>query len=209
LKAPSVHWSDFRFNAGRLSLDLPATVRRRSSTPHDVLAAPAEAARWLHEAGLTDRQLRLRSAQVQQLLELREAIWAAADARAQQRRPASAALRVINRAAAYPLPVPRLDPQTLARVLLARDAFHSALSAIARDAIELLAGAEARRIKACAQPDCRMLFFDGSPAERRRWCSMDRCGSRAKGTASRLKRSTRTAAPRRGGAHSRASERPG
>jgi len=37
-----------------------------------------------------------------------------------------------------------------------------------------------------------MLFLDVSPSVRRRWCSMDRCGSRAKGGAfrQRLKESS-------------------
>lgn len=210
MTAPSVHWSDFRFNAGRLALDLAATVRRRAAAPHDVLAVPGEAARWLKEAGVVERQVRLRGAQVQELLQLREAIWTAADALANRRPPPASAVLIINRAAGYALPVPRLDPGTLERVLVASNPFQSALCVIARDAIELFSGSGARRIKACAQADCRMLFFDGSPAERRRWCSMDRCGSRAKGTTSRLKRSARSPAARRvREVAPRASNRPG
>jgi predicted RNA-binding Zn ribbon-like protein len=150
MRAPSVHWSDFRFNAGRLALDLPATVRRRASAPHDVLAASGEAARLLKEAGLVGRQLRLRAAQVQQLLQLREAIWAAADARAHRRVPPASVVQVINSAAGHPLPVPRLDLATFERVRVASDAFQSAPSVIARDAIELLAGSEARRVRRAA-----------------------------------------------------------
>src|SRR3954468_19359212 len=75
MKAPSVRSLEFRFNAGRLCLDLPATVRRRASVPHDVLAAPGGAARWLEEAGLVDRPLRLSPARAAELLRLREAIW--------------------------------------------------------------------------------------------------------------------------------------
>ena len=71
MKAPSVHWSEFRFNSGRPCLDLPATVRRRASTPYDVLAPPGEAARWLAEAGLVERGTALAPTQVRQLAQLR------------------------------------------------------------------------------------------------------------------------------------------
>ena len=183
---PSVGSLEFRFNAGRLCLDLPATVRRRASAPHDVLAVPGGAARWLEEAGLVERPLRLSPARAAELLRLREAIWAAARALVKRRKLPSSAVQVINRAAAHPAAVPRLDARALRRSFVARDAFRSALSSIARDAIELLSSDAAQRIKVCAQADCRMLFLDGSPAGRRRWCSMNRCGSRSKGRTFRL-----------------------
>jgi len=36
------------------------------------------------------------------------------------------------------------------------------------------------KIKACANAECRRLFLDRSVNQRRRWCKMSRCGSRAK-----------------------------
>jgi len=208
LNAPSVHWVEFRFNAGRLALDLSATVRRRASAPHDLLAAPGGAARWLEEAGLVRHALRLAPARAKALLRLREAIWLTASALIEHRPWPAHAARLINRAAAHPVAVPRLDASSFdgsglekgrARCTFSTpDTLKAALSSIARDAIELLTSADAHRIKACAQPDCRMLFLDGSPAGRRRWCSMNRCGSRAKGRTFRLERAARAQA---GAAH--------
>lgn len=37
-----------------------------------------------------------------------------------------------------------------------------------------------RRLKVCAAPDCRWVFYDRSPANRGVWCSMDICGARHK-----------------------------
>lgn len=48
-------------------------------------------------------------------------------------------------------------------------------------AVDLVGGPLRSRIKACAQPGCWMLFLDASRSSRRRWGSMDRCGSRTKG----------------------------
>ena len=39
------------------------------------------------------------------------------------------------------------------------------------------------RVRVCAADDCSMLFLDCSRNGSRRWCSMDRCGSRAKANA--------------------------
>lgn len=41
-------------------------------------------------------------------------------------------------------------------------------------------GGEWQRLKACEAHDCLWVYYDRSPAGRRRWCSMRVCGSRAK-----------------------------
>lgn len=55
-----------------------------------------------------------------------------------------------------------------------------ALSSVARDAVDLFGERGAGRIRSCAASDCSMVFFDGSRSGNRRWCSMQRCGNRAK-----------------------------
>lgn len=47
------------------------------------------------------------------------------------------------------------------------------------DAIGLL-GDRPDRIRSCEHDDCTLWFYDVSKAGRRRWCSMERCGNRAK-----------------------------
>jgi predicted RNA-binding Zn ribbon-like protein len=54
------------------------------------------------------------------------------------------------------------------------------LSTLARDAIDLVTGPYARRVRECASDECALLFVDTSRPGRRRWCSMDGCGNRAK-----------------------------
>jgi len=52
---------------------------------------------------------------------------------------------------------------------------------IVRSAVDLLTSREARRVKVCpGLDDCGWLFLDTSKSGRRRWCSMDSCGSRSK-----------------------------
>jgi predicted RNA-binding Zn ribbon-like protein len=57
-----------------------------------------------------------------------------------------------------------------------------ALSSLARDAVAMIAAdaAGADRLRRCDADDCRMVFHDESRTGSRRWCSMARCGNRAK-----------------------------
>jgi predicted RNA-binding Zn ribbon-like protein len=59
-----------------------------------------------------------------------------------------------------------------------------ALSSLARDAVAIIAADAAPegngRLRRCDAADCRMVFHDESRTGSRRWCSMARCGNRAK-----------------------------
>ncbi|MCB1877062.1 MAG: CGNR zinc finger domain-containing protein [Chromatiales bacterium] len=44
----------------------------------------------------------------------------------------------------------------------------------------LLASSQANRLKRCNNPDCVLMFVDTSRSQKRRWCSMETCGNRAK-----------------------------
>jgi len=54
------------------------------------------------------------------------------------------------------------------------------LAAIARSAAELLVEGREAPIRRCANPACRLFFYDDSRTHRRRWCSMKLCGNRNK-----------------------------
>ncbi len=182
-----VSTNEFRFNSGRLALDLPATVRRRASEPEDVLAPAGASARWLQAAGLLHELLSLTSDQAAELEKLREAIWATANAANAGHNLPEEAVATLNLMATHSLAVQQLNAKSAMVNLFADDPFRTALATIARDAIDLIGSPLRTRIKACEQPDCQMLFLDTSRSSRRRWCSMDRCGSRAKGAAFRTR----------------------
>ena len=76
------------------------------------------------------------------------------------------------------------------------------VASVARDAVDLLGGPLAHRIRECSAQDCALLFLDTSRAGRRRWCSMATCGARAKMAAyrARLPRSARERDRSRSGA---------
>jgi predicted RNA-binding Zn ribbon-like protein len=60
------------------------------------------------------------------------------------------------------------------------------LSTLAREAVANLA-AHDDRIRRCDADDCRMVYRDESRTNNRRWCSMQRCGNRAKVRAHRAR----------------------
>ncbi|MET0976215.1 MAG: CGNR zinc finger domain-containing protein [Leifsonia sp.] len=57
---------------------------------------------------------------------------------------------------------------------------NQALSTIARDAVAVFSADAVGRVRRCAAEDCSLVYVDTSRAGSRRWCSMQRCGNRAK-----------------------------
>ena len=53
-------------------------------------------------------------------------------------------------------------------------------AAAALDFARFLDGHEPARLRHCANPACTMVFYDRGKNNRRRWCSMQACGNRAK-----------------------------
>ena len=56
----------------------------------------------------------------------------------------------------------------------------SQLAPVLWSAGDLLTGGKLDKVKRCANPECGWLFLDDSRAGKRRWCSMQSCGNRAK-----------------------------
>jgi predicted RNA-binding Zn ribbon-like protein len=167
----------FRFRAGRASLDLCSTVLWRYSQPVEQLRTPADLARWRSEVGLGHSPHTLTEADLTEARGLREAIYRVVSARIRGDRLPARDVAAVNAAARHPTRTPRLGPQGELR-WDDDEPFTAALSAVARDAIELIGGPQADRLRECAAPDCAFLFVDTSRSGLRRWCAADRCGNR-------------------------------
>ncbi|HTU80752.1 MAG TPA: CGNR zinc finger domain-containing protein [Candidatus Acidoferrales bacterium] len=116
---------------------------------------------------------------------LRAAIARCAVAAARRERLPERDVATINSFAGDETPVPVLRADRT-RVLAAVDPPRAALAALARDAIETLAGDA--RLHVCESPGCGAVFADRSRGRRRRWCSMARCGNQIKVAAFRRRR---------------------
>ncbi len=178
---------EFQFG-GRLSLDLTWTLRYRAVWPTELLAAPADVIAWLSTVGLpapvtaTRRDLR-------HTCELREAIYRAAVTVIDGGSLDPSDCAVLNRWAAAPPPSPELGVDGSRRIVAPPGKEVAAgLSAVARDAIELLATAGDRRLRRCSGPLCSLLFHDDSRPGNRRWCATARCGNKVNTKAYRTRR---------------------
>jgi predicted RNA-binding Zn ribbon-like protein len=182
------HKLAFRFNAGRLSLNLVCTERYRPSKKIELLAEPSDVARWLFEANTVPRPVEVNRAGFNDARRLRAAILEAASGLHDGKTPGRRSIAVINEFASKPVARVQLNPYTWTQEFVADDPVNAGLSVVARDAIDLLTGPQAKLIRMCEEPGCRMLFLDTSPGARRKWCSMTRCGSKSKGKAFRERR---------------------
>ena len=143
----------------------------------ETLRSPSDLGRWA--GSLLGATVAASPTDLANARRLRSAIWATTDAVIDGRPIADPHRTVLNDVAKAPPIQPRLDddgrsswadPVTGAAVL----------SAVARDAIDLFGGPRAARLKRCQGVNCAIPFVDTSRPGSRRWCSMDRCGNRAK-----------------------------
>jgi len=181
----------FHFKGGRACLDLVATVGERWRRSFERLREPGDLARWLVEAGLLEERPAVSGAQLTEARALREAIYRVAK-RAGRGRPDPGDVREINRWAARPDLAPQLDAGGRGVSSVADPHVESALATLARDAIDLVTGPYATRVRECGADDCALLFVDTSRPGRRRWCSMKGCGNKVKTAAYRRRRREET-----------------
>jgi len=178
---------EFRLGLGHPVLEFLATLAGRAGEPLERLATAKDLSRWLDATRLSsgarcDREALARAR------ELREALYRIVTAaRANEKAPASD-VRLVNEWARQPVPSPELDSNLQLR-FTGPDPCSAALAQLAHAAIELVGGTDLQRIRNCANPTCSLMFIDHSRPGRRRWCSMERCGNRAKTARYRQRRS--------------------
>lgn len=174
----------------RPSLDLVATLGRRHATPVERIPDAAALGRWFVAAGLLPTSPPVNDAHVMQARQLREAISSLVRSVMSGSPVSGEPLAIVNGHAIRPDPPPQLvleDGRPVVTTPPGADV-PNALATIARDAVRLLGGPQAARIKECEHPDCSLLFVDETQSRRRRWCSMGRCGNLVKTAGYRARR---------------------
>ncbi len=177
----------FSFHRGSLALDFAGTVGSRvSDAPEERIPDGDALSAWLREAGLVEDAAATEE-DLAQARRLREAIHQLGDAIVAGRPLAARALATLNDAAAgLRLGAPRLDRTRTVRWDADRPVA-LALARVAADAIDRFAS-DAGRLTHCELPGCGALLLSRSRSDRRRWCSMELCGNRAKVAAYRNRR---------------------
>jgi predicted RNA-binding Zn ribbon-like protein len=173
---------EWAFDGGRPCLDLVNTLRARYTEGVEMLTGPDALADWLSLAGFTTGEVPVTAGNVLAAKALREAIDRVLLA---EGLPDEMDIDLVNNAAAAaPAPPPRLvsaDGRLRREVPAPKDPVAAAFAVLAADAIDLATSAAEVRI--CAADDCGVRFCDASPRRNRQWCSMARCGNRAKARA--------------------------
>lgn len=126
--------------------------------------------------------------------EARASLREIADAVVARRPPAPGAVDEVNRmlrASEIVQLEPAPDGVTVASRCVA-DPLDDAFARLAEPLVAEIASGRPERLRVCANDTCRWVFFDSSPTARRRWCSMDSCGNRAKAARHRARRRAET-----------------
>lgn len=188
----SVEGARWWFDSGSFALDFAYTGTMAGDQLTERLHSPDDLAGWLRErfpVAVGDA----RSRDLFDAIALRDAIGRMALAAARGEPARTTDIDVVNLYAATPDIPPVLEGGS-------RQAGRSvqtvgqALSTIARAAVDLFDEANAERIRECSGEGCSIVYLDTSRAATRRWCSMQRCGNRAKVRAHRARKAVRSAA---------------
>ncbi len=166
----------FRFRGGCNAIDLPATLQARlSPAPRELLATPADLARWLVSAGMTAAVPDASAQDLAAARSLREAIYVLAGQRGGT--AAESARETLNALAAGEPAVPQLRGDGTLGLTGSAGAL---VVTLAREAVQLFGSDAAGLIRQCESPTCTLYFIDASRKGGRRWCSMSACGNNAK-----------------------------
>ena len=156
---------------------------RGQAEPTETLNNPEDLASWTANQGGPRAAKPPARREFERAIELRETLHRLFDAEAQDKTPNPRDLETLNQAlAAAPVRVALkrerggygwdVDAKSGTALVL--------LAPVLWSAGDLLAGTRLDRVRRCANPDCGWIFLDDSRAGRRRWCSMQSCGNRAK-----------------------------
>lgn len=170
----------FRLDNESLVFRYTATLSHRGgSNPFERLTGPDRLRLWLAAGGLEPGR-NPTARELADAIALREAIYRLGVAVSRGAALDGGDASILNAAAVPGYAVPELTDGGMRWRLTGPDAIRAAVSVIARDAIALLGGEDAERIKTCDGPDCAGLYVDTSRGNNRRWCSMNTCGNRNK-----------------------------
>lgn len=167
----------YRFDPGALCLELLVTGGPGPYRRYEVLHEPADLAAWADRSRLTPTPvLEVSPAEVVEARRLRDALFRVVIAHTRGEPHPPGDVGVVNEAAARPALAPAIAP-TGEREWAGTCDGTRLLATVARDAVELLTGPSAHRIRTCAGENCELVYVDTSRPGRRRWCSMEHCGN--------------------------------
>ena len=189
MESPPSDRAPFIYESGNLALDLLNTRPISRGRVVDQLPDATQLKAWLVGSGAANRDEldRLSAEDLERLFEfalvLRDALANTVHAFAEAEKASDSDIAIINRALMELRVTTTLarDDRTLQAVAVKeRRSVLGFLTPIALAGLELLTEAKPSRVRQCDDTTCVLWFYDTSKGGRRRWCSMARCGNRAK-----------------------------
>lgn len=188
--------SQIQFVGGRLCLDFLNTQTRKQNQEIDLLTDSDHLLSWLRSANVLAEEeadlLREQWSQkedeeqaLQKALALRTAFRCVVESVREEQPAPSAALAEMNALLAETLTHSQVHQQGM-KFTRSENTTPPAtrwLVVIVQDAIDLLCNADLSLLKQCDGPTCIRFFYDTTKNHKRRWCSVEKCGSRAKAAA--------------------------
>lgn len=135
---------------------------------------------WLAQEGVLTNARPITADDLADLRDLRDTLRALAAANATGEPAPRGAVDAFNRLSAPHTASVRLDVKHGRLVGIARahdDGAGGAIAALAAAVHQAILTGTWTRLKSCANPECRWLFYDESRSRTARWCSMRGCGS--------------------------------
>ena len=173
------------------ALEFINTLEHSRDGDSELLPSPSKARAWLvdHHAYKADGP-ELDDGDLSRARRVRGALREVVDAVVAGRPADDAALAEIN-GVLRGADTRRLVP-TSAGVAVERehraDPLSDALAHLVDPLVGFVADGDHGRLRVCDDEQCRWVFYDASRTGRRRWCSMDSCGNRAKAARHRARR---------------------
>ena len=185
---------NMRLDGGVLCLDFVNTIPDRfDKTNRDHLQSFNDLAYWakkvkvIDNAGLTSLEKSAASNERKakeffaEAIQLRTLIYSLFQPISQQQKLKSADLDVFNKLIGKYFPFLQLTAEKdgiVEQWSFDSNHFYSLTAPIVKSAYQLLLSDKLHRVKQC--PNCGWLFLDGTKNGKRRWCSMQDCGSNVK-----------------------------
>lgn len=187
------HTEGFQFDANHIALDFINTLRRHEGTVVDQLRTFDDLSKWLLKSGLLQQQLDACSNDASDLVETGRIFESALKLRTNLRR----AIEQIEAGNYVPTDFvsflnPLLERHRKSYVLVGQatpmqleiryedNRPTHLVGLLAEQVADLLTKNLMGCLKKCENPQCIRHYLDTSRNQTRRWCSMERCGNRAK-----------------------------
>jgi predicted RNA-binding Zn ribbon-like protein len=184
------------FIGGRLSLDFTNTIEWRGrDNPMELLLNYRDLVTWSRRQGIltdqeaqhlleiADRQKNLSFSVYKRAIALREALYHIFSNIIQDQQPNPVDLAIFNQELASAMARSQILPTSEGfkwEWTDYEDQMDRMFRPIVHDAAMLLTSDMLPRLGMCSDKNCAWLFLDTSKNHKRRWCSMDDCGNRAK-----------------------------